>query len=217
MQHLFRNRAPASRTRRHRAAAAGKSQVAVDNGSIDRIILHHPSHGQPPPYENRARFGAPRLCSFSGSSVDPVPTVPIQHATHAASPDPPLLGALPPEAHRRVSTSAALPEMPSTAEIEFIESVKRYSHTDWAREQRAEPVCDAAIRYLLGNPSVLPDDFLLHLADHKRPRLSEVCSLADKGRLYTDDDGILLLVLAANISRPGLSSKAWRAGGLPLR
>ena len=30
-----------------------------------------------------------------------------------------------------------------------IESVERYSHTDWAREQRAEPVCDAVIRYLL--------------------------------------------------------------------
>ena len=41
---------------------------------------------------------------------------------------------------------------------------------------------------------VLPDDFLLHLAPHKRPPLSEVRSSAEKGRLYTDDDGILLLV-----------------------
>ena len=30
---------------------------------------------------------------------------------------------------------------------------------------------------------------------HKRPPLSEVRSLAEKGRLYTDDDGILPLVL----------------------
>ena len=85
--------------------------------------------------------------------------------------------------------------MPSPAEIEVIESVERYPYTDWAREQRAEPVREAAIRYfLLGSPSVLPNDCLLHVAPHKRPPLSEVCSLADKGRLYTDDDGILLLV-----------------------
>ena len=86
--------------------------------------------------------------------------------------------------------------MPSPPEIEFIESVKRYSHTDWARGQRAEPVCDAAIRYffLLGSPSVLHDDFRLHQAPLKRPPLSEVGCLSDKGRLCTDDDGILLLV-----------------------
>ena len=41
---------------------------------------------------------------------------------------------------------------------------------------------------------VLPDDFLLHLAPHKRPPCSEVRSLADKRRLYADDDVILLLV-----------------------
>ena len=81
-----------------------------------------------------------------------------------------FLGALPPEAPRRVSTPVALPEMPSSAEIEFIESVERYSHTDWAREQRAEPVCDAVVRYLLlSSPSVLPDNFLLHQAPRKLP------------------------------------------------
>ena len=74
-------------------------------------------------------------------------------------------------------------------------SVERYSHTDWVREQRAEPVCDAAIRYLLFEcPSVFPDDFLLHLAPHKRPPISEVRALAAKPRLCRDDDGILLLV-----------------------
>ena len=130
-----------------------------------------------------------------GPSVDPVPAVPIQHATDATPPAPPLLGALPPEAPQRVSTPAALPEMPSPAEIEFIESVERFSNNDWECEQRAEPVCDAGIRHLLlGSPSVLLDDFLLHLAPHKRPPLSEVRSLTDKGRLYTDDDGIFLLV-----------------------
>ena len=139
--------------------------------SIDRILLHD----QPPPRENRAR--APPSQVAPGPSIDPVPAALIQHATDAAPPAPPLLGALPPEAPWRVSTPAALPEMPSPTEIEFIESVERFSHNDWAREQRAKPVCDAAIRYLLlGSPSVLPDDFLLHLAPHKHPSFRK-CAL----------------------------------------
>ena len=143
-----------------------------------------------------------------GHSIDPVPTVPIQQATDAATPAPPLLGALPADAPGRTSTPAALPEVPSPAEIEFIKSVERYTHTDWAREQRAEPVCDAAIRYLLlGRPSVVPEDFFLHLAPHKRPPLSDVRSLADKGRLYTDDDGILLLVRKLTPPAPVCSDK----------
>ena len=143
--------------------------------SIDRILLHLPSHDQPPPRENPAR--APPSQVAPGPSIDPVPAALIQHATDAAPPAPPLLGALPPEAPWRVSTPAALPEMPSPTEIEFIESVERFSHNDWAREQRAKPVCDAAIRYLLlGSPSVLPDDFLLHLAPHKHPSFRK-CAL----------------------------------------
>ena len=176
-----------SRTRRRQAAAAGKP--TVDYG----FALSHPT----PPTARKPR--QPRTISpsedYPRPSIDPVPTMPIRSTTDAVTPAPPLLGTIPPEAPRRASTTAALPEIPSPAEIEFIESVKRCSHSDWAWEQRAEPVRNAAIRYLLlDNPSVLPNDFLLHLAPHKRPPLLEVRSLADQGRVYTDDDGVLLLV-----------------------
>ena len=68
-----------------------------------------------------------------------------------------------------------------------------------------------AIRYpLLGRPSVLPDDFLLDLAPHKRPPLSEVRSLAEKGRLYTDDDGILVLVRRFTPPAPIFPDKSGR-------
>ena len=62
--------------------------------------------------------------------MDPVPTTPIEHKTDVATPAPALLGTLPPDAPRRVSTPTALPKTPSPAEIEFLESVERYSHTD---------------------------------------------------------------------------------------
>ena len=157
--------------------------------------------------------------------------MPVQHATDAATPAPPLLGSLPPEAPRRVSTPDALPATLSPAEFKFIESVERYSHTDWTREQRAEPVCvsvpqllcprrhhrqkssSSGTRTPIGRVNNAPNRFVMppsgiffskSLCPPRRfspsagashtPPLSEVRSLADKGRLYTDDDGILLLV-----------------------
>ena len=45
------------------------------------------------------------------------------------------------------------------------------------------------------------------MASHKRPRLSEVRSLADKGRLCTDDDGIFLLVRKLTPPAPACADK----------
>ena len=196
LQSLLQSGLISSRTRRRRAAAAGKPQTAVYY-DFERSDPTPPPVPRPAPAARKPR--PPRSVSPNqvapGPSIDPVPNVPIQHTTDAAAPDPPLLGTLPPEAPRRVSTPAALPETQSPAEIEFLESVERYSHTDWAREQRDELVCNDAIRYLLlGRPSVRPDDFLLHLAPRKRPPLSEVRASAAKSRLYRDGDGILLVV-----------------------
>ena len=52
-----------SRTRCRRAAAAGKPQANV-HYDFDRSDLTPTVHDQPPPRENRARLGAPRLLRF---------------------------------------------------------------------------------------------------------------------------------------------------------
>ena len=84
--------------------------------------------------------------------------------------------------------------MLSPAGTEFIKSVERYSHTDWAREQHTERICVSATRHLLLKcPSVLSDDFPFHLASNKRVTVDGSALLADRGCLCTDDDGILLL------------------------
>ena len=81
------------------------------------------------------------------------------------------------------------------AELRFADSVARYSHADWKREQHAEPTCHAMMRYVsIGRPSVLPPDFLAYYPSHKRPFLSDIKGLAGKGRLHTTDDDIVLLV-----------------------
>ena len=48
----------------------------------------------------------------------------------------------------------------NAAELRFADSVPRYSHDDWKREQHAEPTCHAMMRYVsIGRPSVLPPTF----------------------------------------------------------
>ena len=81
------------------------------------------------------------------------------------------------------------------AKLWFADSVARYSHADWKREQHAEPTCHATIRYIsIGRPSALPPDVLACYPSHKRPSLSDIQELAGKGRLHTTDDDIVLLV-----------------------
>ena len=81
------------------------------------------------------------------------------------------------------------------AELRFADSVARYSHADWKREQHAEPTCHATIRYVsTRRPSALPPDFLARYLSHKRPCLSDLKELVGKGRLHTTDDDIVLLV-----------------------
>ena len=76
-----------------------------------------------------------------------------------------------------------------------LHSVAHYSPTYWPREQQAEPACHAAIRYtVLGRPLVLLADILSCFPSHHRPSFSGIQEFADKNRLHTTDDGIVLLV-----------------------
>ena len=79
------------------------------------------------------------------------------------------------------------------AEGQFADSVARYSHADWEREQQAEPTCHAAMRYItIGRPSALPPDFLSCSPSHKRPSHSDIKELAGKGLLHTTDGNTVL-------------------------
>ena len=83
----------------------------------------------------------------------------------------------------------------NAAELRSADSVARCSHADWKREQHIEPTYHTMMRYVsIGRPSVLPPDFLACYHSHKRPSLLDIKELADKGRLHTTDDDIVLLV-----------------------
>ena len=111
---LLPSRPISSRAHGRRAATTSKPHVTVDYG-FDRTDPTPPTVPRPAPIPRQPRLTR-SVSPFEvspGHSIDPVPTVPIQHATNAATPAPILPGALPPDAPWRTSTSAALAKMPS--------------------------------------------------------------------------------------------------------
>ena len=93
------------------------------------------------------------------------------------------------------TTPTKLDALGDAIELQFADSVSRYWHADWEREQQAESACHGSMRYItIGRPSALPPDFLSCHPSHQRPSLSDIQELAGKGRLRTPDDDIVLLV-----------------------
>ncbi len=124
-------------------------------------------------------------------SVSPSSVSDQQHALPATNPSHSVVNPSSLDTVARSSFDSSL----STEEMDFYQSVENFSHLDWAREQRNEPECAAAIRYLqLGQPSVLPVDFFADVPRAHRTPFSEIRALAHKGRLYTSDHDIVLLV-----------------------
>ena len=109
----------------------------------------------------------------------------------------------PPLAPITVAGALAPPLTPPPPVDPLPPKISSYSHADWAQKQRAEPLCHAAIRFLILNcPSPFPDGLCDHLPSHARPSPSDVEELASKGRLFTDDDGVTLLVRKLTPPRP---------------
>ena len=184
-----------TRTRWRSATAAGKAPPAVNYG-LEPGGAPRPSsrrvETQPQARRSRPASSAAATPTLADPPARTVP-LPSGH-DHAEAMGTPLL---------RLTTSPGdTPTAPTrsdalddAAELRFADSVARYSHADWKREQHAEPTCHATIRYVsIGRPSTLPPDFLACYPSHKRPSLSDIQELEGKGRLRTTDDDIVLLV-----------------------
>ena len=137
-----------SRTRRRAAAAASAATPCC------RLWLW-------------ARRGPSTICQACYHPATS-PTAAVGSAHHAATPAPAasgLHGANPVRPRpRRACGNISVTEYASSwryadcttkldalgdaAELQFADSVPRYSHADWEREQQAEPTCHAAMRYI---------------------------------------------------------------------
>ena len=180
---------------RRRTATAGAPPPAVDYGfgpggaprpSSRRAIT--------PPRVPRPR-PAPPITATPASVASSVPTMSIPSDRDRAEPVGTPLLRLSPELGDTAPAPAKLDVLDDAAELQFADSVVRYSHADWAREQQAEPTGHAAMRYItIGRPPALPTDALSGYPSHKSPSLSDIQELSGKGRLHTTDDDFVLLV-----------------------
>ena len=107
----------------------------------------------------RPRPGPPTAAT-PAPAASSVPTVPIPSDRVGAEPvGTPLLRLTPPLGDTPPAP-ANLDALGDAAILQFDDSVARFSHADWERQQQDEPTCHAARRYItIGRPSALPADF----------------------------------------------------------
>ena len=174
-----------SRTRHRAAAATGTPRAAIDYGFGRRP---QPTASNTPTPTRRT--SAPPATA----RPRPLPTTPPS-ATAPAQPAPPT----PPTNPSLPTPSSPVP--PSEPDVtpdddpHLLARIEHRTSSDWAREQRAEPLCSAVIRFLsLGSPSPPPPDLLDFIPSARRPQLSDVLALAAKSTLHRTDDDTALLV-----------------------
>ena len=119
----------------------------------------------------RPRPGPPTAAS-PAPAASSVPTVPIPSDRVGAEPvGTPLFRLTPPLGDTPPATGE-LDALGDAAKLQCADSVARYSHADWERQQQAEPTCHAAKRYItIGRPSAPTADFLSCYPSHNQPPL----------------------------------------------
>ena len=164
-----------TRTRRRTATAAGVEPPAVDYGfGPGGAPRPSPRRTNIAPRVPRPQPGPPTATTLT-PATSAVPTVPIPSVRGCAEAVGTPLLRLPTSLGDTSPAPARLDADGDAAEMQFADSVARYSHTDWMREQQAEPTCHAAMRYItLGRPPTLPADFLSCYPTHKRRSFSGI-------------------------------------------
>ena len=161
-----------TRTRRRTATAAGVAPPTVDYG--------FGPGGAPRRYDRRANTlprvprsrPAPPTTATPPAAASLVPTVSIPSERDRAEPVRTPRLRLPPPLGDTARAPAKLDALGDAAELQFADSVARYSHADWAQEQNAAPTYHAAMRYItIGRPSALPVDLSSCYPSHNQPPL----------------------------------------------
>ena len=153
-------RAEEQSLQRRTVAAAAAEPPTVDYG--------FGPGGAPCPSAGRAntppRVPRPRpplaVATASAPATSPAPTVPISSGRDHAEPVGTLLSRFSPSPDVPSATTADMNALGAAVDLQFGDSVARYPHADWARQQQAEPACHASMRYIaLGRPPSPPDNF----------------------------------------------------------
>ena len=115
---------------------------------------HLPGGLKPHPRVPRPR-PAPSSAATPAPAASPVPTVPIQCDPDRAEPvGTPFLRLTPPRGDTPPAP-AKLDALGDDGELQFTDSVARYSHADWERQPQVDPTFHALMRYItIGQPLI---------------------------------------------------------------
>ena len=179
----------ARHTRSRTATLTGNTPLRPDYRMADRSGFAASAAPSPPPKATLRSSPLPRSARL-GSTIPlrrPTPSrmtkAPNPHMDNPAPVAPPA------------QQDATLDETGTIAEQQLYNTLLGYSHRDWDRAQRADPLCDAARRYIqLGRPNPLPRSLCDHLPSHKRPETTDIADLATKGHILQGDHDSTLLV-----------------------
>ena len=162
------NEAPRSNCARHTrsrtATLTGKTPLRPDYRMADRRVFAASTAPSPPP-KSTLHLSPPPRSARLGSTIPlrrPTPprmaTAPNPQMDHSPSVAPPA---------QRDATSGD--KTSTVAEQQLYNTLLGYIHSDWDKTQRADPLCDAARRYIQrGRPNPLPRSFCDHHLPHTR-------------------------------------------------
>ena len=188
------NEAPRSNCARHTrsrtATLTGNTPLRPDYRMADRSGFATSAAPSPPSKATLRSSPLPRSARLGSTILLRRPTPPRM----ATAPNP-HMDLLPPVAPPAQQGATLDGKTGTIAEQQLYNTPLGYSHSDWDRAQRADPLCDAARRYIqLGHPNPLPRSFCDHLPSHMRPETTDIADLAAKGRLLQGDHDSTLLV-----------------------
>ena len=194
---------PSAKPPSDRVSTRPRPRTAAETGNAPPAVDWH-----------RVRRGSSAICSaYQHPAVSPmVAADPVHRRDPCSTASPVSTVSIPSDRDRAEPSGTPLIRLPSTPgdtptaptklealddvdELQFTDSIRRFSHANWDREPQAVPTCHASMRCItIGRPQALPPDFLTPYASHKRPSLSDIQALTNTGRLHTIDDDIVLIV-----------------------
>ena len=139
-----------TRTRRRTATSSGNAPPAVDYGLGPAGALDHLPGVLPPRREShgRGRLRPPPRPLL----LPPLRSQRCQYRPTATAPS--LWRLLSYGLRLLLAARRQLDALGDAAELQLADTVARYSHVDWEREQQAEPTYHAAMRYVTIGPAI---------------------------------------------------------------
>ena len=186
---------PSRRTRSQTAIFAGHTPSRPDYRKAAHSGFAAPAASAPPPSHTSPPLRPDRL-GYTKITNGRVPTRSPPPSADLRSAPPPLTAHLHP--------TAPDPDIQAAA-AHLSNTLLNYSHHDWERAQREDPLCDATRRHIqLGCPKHSLASLCDHLPSHQRPDPADILDLTAKGRLIQGNHDTVLLVRKPTtaISRP---------------